>query len=293
MTASIHQLHKPPAELSHFIRLGNTGHVMLSDLLAAGRLPVQRAVVDAAHAETQAELLDAFHQARIELVLDPRTAELGTPGGLKTSARNLPWARDDRPHLASDFSQGNVRRIVEQIAEFAVGEGARTVLSPSHLLTEISSDPWISTNAKSCEDLRLALDEFGGKNIAIDYSLTLTYELFRNPECLGEIIRPLADLPYDNLWVRVSGFAADQPAAGVKKYIEALRMLQTVGKPIVADQIGGLAGLSFLALGAAGGICHGVASKERFDTSSWRKPSEGSGGGGRPSAFTFLDWIPF
>lgn len=51
-------------------------------------------------------------------------------------------------------------------------------------------------------------------------------------------------------------------------------------RPIVADGVGGLAALAIAAFGAAGGICHGVAEKERFDASDWAKPPK-SGGGGR------------
>ena len=51
-------------------------------------------------------------------------------------------------------------------------------------------------------------------------------------------------------------------------------------KPIIADCAGGLAALGVTAFGAAAGIAHGVAEKERFDASAWRR-RPGAGGGGQ------------
>jgi hypothetical protein len=65
----------------------------------------------------------------------------------------------------------------------------------------------------------------------------------------------------------------------LRKYIASLQDFHALEKPIVADGIGGLSALAVVAFGAACGVSHGVASKERFDASSWYKPP-GSGGGG-------------
>src|SRR5204863_9095015 len=66
---------------------------------------------------------------------------------------------------------------------------------------------------------------------------------------------------------------------GLRRYIAAVTDLLRLGKPIIADSVGGLAALATVAFGAAGGIAHGVAEKERFDASSWEKPRSAGGGG--------------
>lgn len=76
MAATLHVLHPPTAAVGYFLRLGHTGHRRLETLLAAGRVSIDRAVVDAAHLDEQGELLDALRESGAELVLDTKAAEL-------------------------------------------------------------------------------------------------------------------------------------------------------------------------------------------------------------------------
>ena len=89
----------------------------------------------------------------------------------------------------------------------------------------------------------------------------------------------LRSLPFDNLWIRVAGFGADATPFGVRRYISSLSDLHAMQKPIIADCAGGLAALAVTAFGAAAGIAHGVAEKERFDASAWRRRPRTGGGG--------------
>ena len=50
-------------------------------------------------------------------------------------------------------------------------------------------------------------------------------------------------------------------------------------RPIIADCAGGLAALGVAAFGAAAGIAHGVAERERFDAGAWRRRPKAGGGG--------------
>jgi hypothetical protein len=85
-------------------------------------------------------------------------------------------------------------------------------------------------------------------------------------------VAALRSIPIDSVWLRISGFGGDATAAALRKYISAARDFHSLGKPVIADCIGGLAALAVLAFGAAGGIAHGLAEKERFDAASWHKP---------------------
>ena len=104
----------------------------------------------------------------------------------------------------------------------------------------------------------------GGGAIAIDYPLTLKYGSLRDPAQRRVLIAGLKGLPFDNLWLRVSGFGADTEAPMLRRYIAAAVDFQQLDRPIVADGVGGLAAVAVAAFGAAGGISHGLGEKERF-----------------------------
>ena len=278
MEASIHVLHTRSEAIGHFIRLGHSGHRMLETQHAAGRLPIDRVVADASHIQEQRELLDALRASGAEVVLDTKAAELSTPGGNEGRARVLPWAHSERPHATSDFSDEALNEFVGRIARFAVGNRVSAVLSPTRPL-EGPRDPWLAVDLKSCEALRRALDLEGGQRIAIDYPLLATYHSMRDEAERQAFVKAIKDSPFENLWLRISGFGSSATAVGVRRYINGARDFHTLGRPIIADGVGGFIGLSTIAFGAVGGISHGVAEKERFQARDWYKPRSGAGGG--------------
>ena len=205
MSAQVHILHPG---IGWFVRLGHTGHRVLEHLHAAGRLPIDRVVVDAAHIDRQADLLSALDYSGVELVLDTRAAELATIGGATGSAKRLPWAKKDRPHRIQDFDANYVDNFSRKIAAFAVNYQLHKVLVPTHVLSG-PRDPWLGVDIKLCESLRKSLDDEGGTNIRIDYPLLLPYQSLRDEASRRAFIRQLADLSFENLWLRVSGFGAN------------------------------------------------------------------------------------
>ena len=85
----------------------------------------------------------------------------------------------------------------------------------------------------------------------------------------------LSELPFDNLFVRLSGFGAAAGPLTMMRTFKALGDLQLVGKPIILDHIGGLIGIGDLALGRISCIAHGIGERERFDAGNWdKKPKE-------------------
>jgi hypothetical protein len=72
MTARIHVLQPPPHAVGWFVRLGHTGHRKLETLHAAGRLPIDRVVADAAHLDDQRDLFAVLQSSNVEVVLDTR-----------------------------------------------------------------------------------------------------------------------------------------------------------------------------------------------------------------------------
>lgn len=280
MTASnIHLLHARPSPLAPFLRVGHTGQHRLEALVAANRMPYQRFVFDAAHIRRQQSLLQAFKARGAEIVIDLNFAETAAPGRFATAVCKLPWGNADRTWTPDDFGRGRNADFYKQMAEFAVANGAAAVLAPTHL-AESELAPWRAVDLDGCVRLRQELDRAGGKHIAIDYQMITTTAVLKDTQLRSTLLDGIADLPFQNLWLRASGFGAKATGAGTRHLLETARHLHALGRPVVIDMAGGFAGLSTLAFGTAGGICHGVALSESFNAADWRKPpQEGKGGG--------------
>lgn len=286
---NVHYLYKP-SPLGLYVRLGHTGHRRLADLYASGKFPIDRVIVDASHLAQQGDLLKTLRADNAEIILDPNAAEMASVGRCGGAVRRLPWAKPNGQHWCpSDFDSSHIKDVAKRIAAFCVEQRVSAVLSPNHLLSG-GKDAWSTIDVRQCETLRVALDAAGGGAIEIDYPLLLPYGVFRDTSHRRAILGTLKDLPIGNLWVRVSRYGDLATAAAVREYAGACLDLHDLGKPIIADHVGGLAGLALLALGSAGAIAHGIASKERFDTSKWHlPPSKGRGGSILRAYFPGLD----
>ncbi len=284
MTAIVHHLHPVPS-VGHYLRLGHTGHRKLEDLHASGRFAIDRVVVDAAHINEQTELLDSLRTSDTEIVLDPQVAELSTPGGFLTSARKLPWADSRGPYASDNFDRSRIIDMAAKIADFAIEHRVHAVLCPTHLLNG-PQDAWLAVDAEMCQMLRASLDARGANIVAIDFPLLTTYQVLLDGAARSALATHISDLPFEYLWLRIDNFGSDKSAAGFRKYINAARDFHEIGKPIIADAIGGLPSLGIVAFGATGGICHGVAEKERFYPHHWSKPrAKGAGGGSKKRVY--------
>jgi hypothetical protein len=273
-------LHRAPDRITTFLRVGVSGHRQLETLLMAGRLPAERLVLDASAFARQGELVGALKAAGRELSLDTNVADLSSVGRYQGAAKTAPWANPERVITAQDLL-GNETLVLSQIARFAVMNGLHRIQAPAHFLEGGIKDPWFPVDLEACVRLRRLLDMEGGKDIAIDYPLLLTNAALNDPAERATIIPALSSLPIQSVWLRTSGFGSDATPAGVRKYIAALRDFGSLHMPVVSDGMGGMAGLAITAFGAASGLAHGVAEKERFDARSWNKPRlEGRSGGG-------------
>jgi hypothetical protein len=211
------------------------------------------------------------------VILDPNFAEMAAVGQFESSVRKLPWANANAPWKASDFGRESNLSPARLIAEFAIKHGVDAVLSPSHFV-ETVDDAWWAVDRSLTEQLRLELDRNGGSNIAIDYQVITTSALLRDHKGCAQIISAIENLPIQNLWLKVSGFGATATGAGTRAYIESVRDLHAMGRPLIADATGGFAGLAAAAFGAVTGISHGVCQKESFDANRWKRPISKGGG---------------
>jgi hypothetical protein len=265
-------LHGQPAPVAQFLRIGSSGHRRLEQFLAAGQLPYQRFIFDAGMFERQKDLIAALRQDGRELVLDTNVAELSVVGRYKGAAQGAPWANPDGILTEAHLRVGaNEFDLLGKIARFAVQHGVRRVMAPAHLLSE-ATDRWLKSDIEACCAFRVTLDREGGRDVIIDYPLMVSNASLNDVVHRRAFVTALKSMPVDSVWLKVSGFGGDATAAGLRKYIAAAQDFHLLQKPIIAECVGGLSGLAILAFGAAGGIAHGLAEKERFDATDWHKP---------------------
>ena len=278
MMDNVVTLHDLNRSCGHYLRLGHTNHRLVEQLCSASSFPIKRAVIDAPHMEKQSELIATLRSSGVELVLDTKAAELATPGGYTTKARELPWAHSDRHHITDDFSYGELRTFADEITEFVGKSNVSAVLAPTRILNG-PQDTWLTIDIKTCEALRYSLDRAGCNNVSIDYPLIIPYQNSLADEARrNAYIRALGNLPIENVWLRIAGFHAGQAAAGVRKYINAARDFTRLDKPLIADCIGRYPALALLAFGAVGAICHGISVNESYRPSHLKRANEGPGG---------------
>lgn len=170
------------------------------------------------------------------------------------------------------FRKGSATDTIGTMARFAVEHRFSTILAPAHYLTDPAHSDWLAIDREACLRLRSVLDREGGGHIAIDYPVILPHVTLNDASTRGSIVAALADLPIDNMWVRASGLGPDAGPLTVRRYLSAISALHNLGKPVIADHLGGLVGMAALAFGAVSGVAQGIAERERFDAGSWHKP---------------------
>lgn len=260
-----------PEPLGWYLRPSFVNHRGIADAVAGQTVGLHGIVFDAVYGDRHSELRHLVVERNRDAVLDPRTQELATAGGYNERMGKLPWAMD-RPHRPDDFADVPARGIVESIARHVVENGYTAVLAPTHYLATANSH-WLDIDARTTADLRRQLDEAGASDVPIFYSLALPYEVFRGTEERRAIRDRLRGLPIDSLWVKISQGGALTHTA-VRNVVNGAADLHELNVPLVGDMVGGLRGLSVLAFGAYGGICHGVTQKERFNARSWTRPAD-------------------
>jgi hypothetical protein len=268
---------KAPAQLvGHFFRLGDTGHRQLEDLHAEGRFSPARIVVDASRLHHQRELVSALRSGGTQIFLDTKAAELAAEAKFSGFARAAPWAAqgNDRPLGPEHYAPNSKSNVIGRIASFAIENHVDAVLAPGHFLSKGSNSEWFDVDRQACVALRRALDRAGGNHISIDYQLIVPHVSLDDVVERGQLINGLKDLPFNNLWLRASGFGADSGPLTTRHYISSLSNMHNLGKPIVADYLGGLISLAAVSFGATSGFAEGIGERERFDAREWHKPPE-------------------
>lgn len=273
--------------IGHFIRIGEA-HKKLADLHASGRLPATRVVVEASRFRHQKELISELQGDGAEIVLDTEVAELAALGKISSHSRQAPWAAIAQGGLLGPefFSVDSAHDVIGRIARFAVENHVNAVLAPTHHLEDPKCSDWLQIDIRACSALRDALDREGGKHIALDYPVIVSNVRLNEGAFRGEFLEMIADAPVRQIWVRASGLGTDAGPLTLKRYISSMAALHNLGKPVIADQLGGLPGLAAVAFGAISGFAHGIGERERFFSGDWFRaplPRKDDDGFGRPA----------
>ncbi|SCM72258.1 conserved hypothetical protein [uncultured Pleomorphomonas sp.] len=259
----------PISKLGQFFRLGETSYRRHASLFAEGHLKAKRIVVDASVIRHLKDEIGHFREAGVEVILDTKVAELAALQRAGGNPSKAPWAVHGGLLGPRYFDKGHSSDVIGHIARIAVEYRVDAVLAPCHFVGDPGFDGWLDVDRRSCIYLRDALDRAGGKNIAIDYTLIAPHLLLNQSEFRQKAIEGISDLPFDNLWLRASGFGSDSKAQPICHLISSIVHLHNLGKPIVIDYVGGLVGEAVLAFNAASGFAHGIGEIERFDARQW------------------------
>lgn len=265
----------PPLGL--YFRPGRNDHTAFLALLAEGHTDMSGLVLSASSEARHAELRTEAQRHGLETVLDPRSVELATPGGIALGGvAQLPWAGEHLPHSPEHLGGAHAIAVAERLARHVVANRYSAVLAMTHYIANVR-DPWLAVDQELVHALRRALDAADGQDVCIYYPLSVPSALLRIPEHRARLIDTLTTLPIDALWLRVQGFGTTSSGPlSLRRYIEACRDLHRLGIPLVGERTGTV-GLALLAFGAVGGIESGVTLGERYDVQGLLKgPSSGT-----------------
>lgn len=268
-------------EMGFFVRVGHNDHREMLNLLASGESGIFGLVISAQHAGRHAELIADARDRGFDVILDPKTQEMATPGAYSNSLAGLPWGGEDF-HRVPDFQGAPGRALVERIVEFAIERQFTQLIGPTHLIAN-PNDLWLRTDVAA---MGLARDAIASARVQMPliYSLAVPISVLRNRTLRQALLPAVADVPCDAIWLKVENFGDDASGDKTVAYMEACRDFHAAGIPVVADHVGGLPGLAALAFGAVGGIAHGIAVHQSFQASGWRRPPKEDAGSFAPPA---------
>lgn len=253
-----------PDPLGCYLRPGRNDHKVLLQMLVDGISVGTGLVADPVLRPRHADLMSEARRVGVETVLDPRTVDLSTPGGVtRSGVTDLPWA-GEWPHTPELLTGLGGRALTRQIAATVERHAYSAVLAPTHAI-DGPSDPWVSVDRHLTQMLRGELDLLGLREIPIYYPLVTRSAAMVSSENRERMQAMVAGLPIDAIWLRLHPFGtATAGPLALRRYLETCRALHGLGLPLVAERSGTI-GVALLAFGAVGGIESGVTVGEHVD----------------------------
>jgi hypothetical protein len=126
--------------LGNYLRPGRSDHRSLLALLAEGHTDMSGLVFDPCLDQRHAELRTEAQAHGLETVLDPRSVELSTEGGItRSGVAELPWADGSLPHTPDLLDGVAGAQMVEGIVQHVDERHFSAVLAPVHYITDARS----------------------------------------------------------------------------------------------------------------------------------------------------------
>lgn len=275
MPSNVIQLPRPraqrpsPPSLGFYVRAGFNGHCALLELLGYGETGIFGVVIDAHHLDRHRELMTEARRRDLDVILDPKVLQMGFPGGVTEGLSVLPWGLD-RPHTVADFDGSAGQRRAAQMVEAAINYGCTQLLGPTHFLRS-ANDPWLRHDIAMANRVAEEVAR-NGDEVELIYPLIVPMTLWRDASERQAIRAAIADVQCAAIWLKVENFGDDATGEKVAAYIEGCRDFHSLAVPLIRDNVGGLPGLGVLAVGAVGGMAHGITMQQSFRTGSLRRP---------------------
>ncbi len=280
MIGSTPQLRLLPSSLGTYFRIAHRDRKRAAGLISEGVGLGSGIILSATDMEGAEDLLQAADGAGIDSILDPLSVELSTTGGwVRRGVQELPWAGADI-HAPELFTDRFIAAYCAEVASQAVDSGMASVLAPSHYLRTLPS-PWLNVDERLAVELRHALDERGGRRVAIYYPLTLSLRAIGPDAAMmylaGFLERIRSSGAIDAVSLRLDGFGvSDSTAPRIQRVIALARALHGLSLPILGEKMGAL-GLHLMAFGAIGAVESGLTIGETCDLRSYMKTPTGKG----------------
>ena len=273
------RLLRPVGEpLGLYLRPGRNDHVVLGQALVGGQGNLSGFVFDPCLEKRHKELRETVVDRKLEAVLDPRSVELSTEGGLsRKGMAGLPWSLGGLEPQSPRQLEKQGDRFIEKLAAHVIDRGYSAVLAPAHYRAN-ARDDWGAVDCALTWALRTALDEAGAGEVPIYYPLISNGPSLGSWDERRRFKDQIGNLPIDAVWLRVHPFgSATAGPIALRRYIDAGRDFQSLNVPLVAERVG-TAGLALMAFGAVGGIEGGITLGERFSYQDLKKkPKDGDG----------------
>ena len=147
--------------LGLYLRPGRNDHGALITRLEAGGRNFSGFVLDPCLGGRQ-ELLETANEHDLETVLDPRSVELSTEGGMaRSGVSDLTWALGSEGAQTPVALRHRATEYAELLAVHAIEHNYSAVLAPTHFRETFLSNEWGDVDRELTLALRAALDQGG------------------------------------------------------------------------------------------------------------------------------------
>jgi len=278
LKSNVRHLRRVSPPLAGYFRVGHRDAALVTKLLEQGLPTGSGVIVDPAAQSRTTDLRGVAVENGVEVILDPKSVELSTVGGMASSTvAKLRWAHPE-PHTPSSLADRNGEILGAAVAESAIGHEV-TGVAPTHFL---DADPrWLDVDLALTTNLRRSLDENGAGSTVIYYPLVASLRTLNDAKTRARILSALADLiasrKIDGVFLRIHAFGTTKARPrSLRRYLNTARQLHDLGVPLVGERTGGV-GVALAAFGAVGGIESSITYGEVYDARRLNKPPTGGG----------------